>query len=360
MALGTPKIIIVGAGIIGASIAYHLGGRLAAVTVIDGGDEVPGATARSFAWINSWSGALEPYARLRYHSVLQYHRWQGSFGGELPLKLSGALIWKSRQEDTEKRVRDQATAGIDVRVLGQDDIYHAEPRLLNTPDCVAFAASEGALEPAETTRLLLQTAQNNHVKVMRPAKVETLLSEAGRITGVRVDGTDFGADIVILAAGTATVELAASVGITVPLEPSPGLLAHFRAPGRLLGRVVISPDLEVRQISDDVIVAAAAYIDDSEENGPDAVADRILAQIRTRFDGGENVELDRVQVGWRPMPVDGLPIVGFAPGVEGLYLAAMHSGITLAPAIGQFAAAEVLDDIEVDMLDFCRPGRFQT
>ena len=113
------------------------------------------------------------------------------------------------------------------------------------------------------------------------------------ITGVRIEWNRLqSADIVILAAGAGTAALAASVGVTVPLEPSPALLAHFRAPGRLIVyRVVINPDLEVRQISDDVIVAAAAYIDDSAENGPDAVARPYsFANQDQVFDGGENVQ----------------------------------------------------------------------
>jgi glycine/D-amino acid oxidase-like deaminating enzyme len=58
------------------------------------------------------------------------------------------------------------------------------------------------------------------------------------------------------------------------------------------------------------------------------------------------------------MPEDGMPVVGFAPDVPGLYLAAMHSGITLAPAVGRFAAMEILNDARVALLEPYRPARF--
>jgi glycine/D-amino acid oxidase-like deaminating enzyme len=65
-----------------------------------------------------------------------------------------------------------------------------------------------------------------------------------------------------------------------------------------------------------------------------------------------------VTVGVRPMPEDGMPVVGFAPELPGLYLATMHSGVTLAAAVGRFAATEILDGARIEMLEPYRPGRF--
>ena len=74
--------------------------------------------------------------------------------------------------------------------------------------------------------------------------------------------------------------------------------------------------------------------------------------------GAGALELAKVTVGLRPMPQDGMPVVGFAPEVRGLYIATMHSGITLAPAIGRFASMEILDGVQVEMLEPYRPERF--
>ena len=89
--------MIVGAGIVGASIAYHLARRGAPVTVIDSNEVAGGATAQSFAWINSWSSANEAYARLRHNALQDYHRLQQDLDGALPLSWSGALIWKAER-----------------------------------------------------------------------------------------------------------------------------------------------------------------------------------------------------------------------------------------------------------------------
>ena len=66
-----------------------------------------------------------------------------------------------------------------------------------------------------------------------------------------------------------------------------------------------------------------------------------------------------VPVGWRPMPLDGYPIMGFAPEAPNLYIALTHSGVTLAPALSQLAAMEICDGASADaVLGPYRPSRF--
>ena len=60
--------------------------------------------------------------------------------------------------------------------------------------------------------------------------------------------------------------------------------------------------------------------------------------------GAEDVTLGRYSIGYRPTPKDGLPIIGRIPGIARLYVTVMHSGITNAPAIGAYAAEEILAD----------------
>ena len=71
--------------------------------------------------------------------------------------------------------------------------------------------------------------------------------------------------------------------------------------------------------------------------------------------GIRGVAVERVTVGHRVMPVDEYPIVGFCDRCPNLYIAAMHSGVTLAPLIGQLAALEILDGARVSSLEPYRP-----
>jgi len=65
-----------------------------------------------------------------------------------------------------------------------------------------------------------------------------------------------------------------------------------------------------------------------------------------------------VPVGYRPMPRDGFPVLGYPEPVPNLYLALMHSGVTLAPLVGELAAMEIVDGAWVQLLDAYRPERF--
>jgi glycine/D-amino acid oxidase-like deaminating enzyme len=65
-------------------------------------------------------------------------------------------------------------------------------------------------------------------------------------------------------------------------------------------------------------------------------------------------------IGYRPMPQDGRPIVGFPSGRRDIYIIVMHSGITLGPLIGRFAALEILDGVRMEPLDQCRLERFRS
>jgi glycine/D-amino acid oxidase-like deaminating enzyme len=86
-------------------------------------------------------------------------------------------------------------------------------------------------------------------------------------------------------------------------------------------------------------------------------ADRVIGVARRYLPQIVDASVESVGVGWRPIPLDGLPVVGHPLSVPGIYLAAMHSGVTLAPIIGQLAAMEILDGIRAELLDDFRYER---
>ena len=110
--------------------------------------------------------------------------------------------------------------------------------------------------------------------------------------------------------------------------------------------MVHNGDFDLRQVAADRLAAAA----DSPE--------QTLAAVRFTFRGAADVELLSAQVGERPMPADGEPIVGPVAEVPGLYLAVMHSAVTLAPTMGRLIATELVDGTVQPELAGCRLDRF--
>ena len=123
---------------------------------------------------------------------------------------------------------------------------------------------------------------------------------------------------------------------------SPALLVRTKPHPKRLNGLVMSPAMQLRQTAEGRLVAAAGF-DGADPDADGAVAAAALFDaIKDMIASGASLSPDFHVVGCRPMPSDGFPAVGRADGLPGLYTAVMHSGITLAPAIGHFVADELL------------------
>ena len=166
------------------------------------------------------------------------------------------------------------------------------------------------------------------------------------------------ADVVVLASGVDTPRLAQMAGVIVPLKESPGLLAHSSPQASILDRVALAPGADIKQNPDGRIVTgvdfgASAVLDTSLETGVKLMknAERFIEKLK-------GVPVETVTLGHRVLPQDGFPIVGFPERRPNLYIAALHSGMTMGPIIGQLAAMEILDGVSVDLLTPYRLSRF--
>lgn len=345
----TPHVAIVGAGIVGATVAWHLVRRGARVTLLESGRPGAGLTARAFGWIGR---PLYP-GELRHQAPREWHRLEREIGARLGIDWCGSLTWTRDPADAERLVHEHAAAGEDVRLMDRDEFARREPNLIDPPPCALFAPGDGAIEAGRTTRAIAEAAAGEGANLRTGCAVTGLTAACGRVTGFHTADGTVDADVVVLAAGTASRTLAEGVGVPLGLEPSPAVRLDFRAPHRLVHTIITCPVAELRDGGPGALVAAEDY-----EADVDRLARRTLEAVRGFLRGGEHVELVRAEAGWRPMPTDEAPILGFAPQVEGLYVAAMHSAVTLAPLVGRLAATEILDEIAVTALEPFRPARF--
>jgi glycine/D-amino acid oxidase-like deaminating enzyme len=146
--------------------------------------------------------------------------------------------------------------------------------------------------------------------------------------------------------------------VTVPLKESAGLLAHSTPQARILDRVALAPGADIKQNLDGRIVTgldfgASASVDTSLEGGTKMLqnAERYLEKLK-------GVPVETMTLGHRVLPQDGFPIVGFPERRPNLYIAALHSGMTMYPVIGQLASMEILDGATGDLLAPYRLARF--
>jgi glycine/D-amino acid oxidase-like deaminating enzyme len=336
-----PQIVVVGAGIIGASIAWHLASAGTPVTVVDAGEAGGVATPNSFAWINASAGNPEPYFRLRIRAMAEWRRLAAAVP-DLPLDWCGGLCWDQPRPELEAYARQHGGWGYGIRRVERADALRIEPNLAAPPDFALHVAEEGAVEPRGAALALLADAERRGARFMARNSVTALVRRSGGVAGIDTTGGRLAADEVVLAAGAGTAALAAGVGIDLPMTTPPGLLVHSRPHAKLLNGLVMAPELHMRQTAEGRIVSATDF--GGSEPGADAEAEarEVFAQTKAMLRGADDLALDFHSTGYRPTPADGFPVIGRAKGCAGLYLAVMHSGITLAPAVGRFAAEEIL------------------
>lgn len=350
------QIIVIGGGVIGASIAWHLAKAGARVTVFCG-ERGGVATPNSFAWINANWGNPEPYFRLRMAAMAGWRRLAARVPGVNP-EWCGSICYDLPPEGLEKFAAEHSAWGYDLERIERDEILRLEPAIKHAPDWALKISNEGMVEPRPVALALLADAERLGATVREGAEISALSVRNGSVVGVVTPNGATEADEVILAAGAETAALAATAGINVPMNSSPGLIIDTKPAPRMLNHIVVAPEMEMRQAPDGRIIASTSFNGTDPGVDPAATARRVFDDMCSRLVEGDQLELEGYRIGYRPIPEDGFSIVGRAEGVPGLYIAVTHSGITLAPAIGEFAAKEVLDGAEEPLLAPYRLSRF--
>jgi glycine/D-amino acid oxidase-like deaminating enzyme len=120
----------------------------------------------------------------------------------------------------------------------------------------------------------------------------------------------------------------------------------------------MAAELHMRQTPEGRLVAGSDFGGADPGDDPEATARGLFRRMASMLKDGARLDYDFHTVGYRPTPADGLPIIDSAPGVGGLTVAVMHSGITNAPAVGLFTAQEILKGKAVAELAPYRLARF--
>ena len=355
------RIVVAGGGVIGANIAYQLSRRGTAVTLLERNKPAMGATANSFAWLNAKKRPRD-YFNLSQLGLLAWREIDREFGGRLPVKWGGGIEWRTDAEQAPM-MRDQIRSfqawGYDVHDIDAAGIKAIEPNLTTGPVSVAgHWRDEGHADPVGVTQVILDQAVRQGVTVHFPAEVTGLDIRDGRLRAVRSSRGDIETDVLVIACGNDTPRVAAMANVVVPMQgDSPGVLAHVVPQKRVVERVVLSPVGNIKQKPDGRIVVGSDF-GQATDNSREA-AKAILSKASAVVPGLDTMEIEKVTLGYRPIPRDGRPIVGFPAGRSDVYIAVMHSGMTLGPLVGRLAAIEILDGVSVDPLAQYRLERFK-
>ncbi|MEY1555652.1 NAD(P)/FAD-dependent oxidoreductase [Yoonia sp. R2331] len=346
-------IVIVGAGLIGAALAYRLSAAGAKVTIVDMAGPAAGASGTSFGWINASFYKDAEHYRLRAAGIAAHQRLH-------QILTTGAYTWQpalwyEEQGDALTKMADDLRAlDYPVSQFDQAQIADLEPNIV-APDAGLCFAAEGVVDAAALTRDLFAAAQANGARAVLGVTVQAVHRTAGKVTGVTTHQGVIHADQVVVAAGTGAADL-----IGLPMLTRPGLLMKTNALPPVLAHILVSPAGEVKQDAEGRLVMPTAIghqADDSTQlaQTPVLAADAALARLQAMIPQ-HDLCWTEVALAYRPVPQDGLPVIG---AVEpGLYACVMHSGVTLAAISAEYATQELLHGDMVNALGPYRPTRF--
>lgn len=340
------KIVVVGAGITGASIALHLAQLEFDVTIIEQNEPASGATGSAFGWITGAVGDDAPDVLLRRAALADWHRLEEQIP-ELQINWSGSLKYGATS---------QACLS-DEHLLYRARIASLEPALKVPPSEARYAAKDGAIDASEATRILLSKACGMGVVLQSQTTVTGICLTKGKVTGVLTSQGKREADCVVLACGTGISALTELIGTPVPILASPAVLLRFAAPQCAVKTILSGDDIEVRLAGNGNLLAAEDY----PENG--GVSETVMAAdtaVKNRISGAESASLIQYSVGERPFPQDGYPILGFTDESRSVYIAAMHPAVTCAATIGRLVSEELRDGKHDKIPKNYRPSRFIT
>ena len=355
----TADVIVVGAGVQGASLAFHLARRGAQVLVVERESVAAGATGRSSGFVRMHYD-LESDVRLAWASLPYFQSWQDRVGaGDCGFVRTGFMqvMPAALADRVRANVEMQQGIGVDTRIADPSEIARLLPGALT--DDIGIAAYEpesGYADPSGTAAGFLAAARMHGARLVQGCRVSAVAVDGDTVVGIETDRGRFDAPAVAVVAGAWAADLAHTVGLDVPVEPWRHDTAFFGLPA---GR---SPDFpividELNQVyfrpegRDMMLVGLEAGnvvggspdrpLTTPRQASVEDMVTRVCARIPWMADG----TLRTAHGGQDGITTaDQRPILGRA-GPDGFYLACGFSGtgFKTAPAVGACLSELILD-----------------
>lgn len=349
-------VLVIGGGVIGSSIAYHVArqGRRALVVERAEPAEEPAASWASAGGVRR-QGRDPAEAALAREAIARWPTLADELGAELGYRQGGQLLLAESDVEAEQVAafvaRQQAMGFADVRLVDRDEARALAPGLSEHVVAGSYSPADGQADSRRTTGAFADAARRLGAIYWTGTECRALVADGGRVVGARTTRGDVLAGETVLAAGVWSDDLAAGVGLRLPMRAHAlqMLLSTPAAPG-LLRPVIgaVSRPLSLKQRDDGAFLLGGGWLGDvapdrrsytlreTSQRGNWATARELLPAL-----GAERMAA--AWCGLEAISFDGIPFVGRVPGLEGLALACGFSGhgFAIAPAVGR-AVADLL------------------
>lgn len=373
----TADVVVIGGGVIGCSIAYHLAHRgVRQVTVLEKSFLASGATGKSSACVRQHYSTPET-CRMVLESLRFFETFEERTGGRPAsfVRVGYLLGVDDRlRAPMEASVALQQSIGIKTRLVTPEEIREIEPRL-RVDDFVAgcYEPESGYADPAQTTSGLAAAARERGARILEQIEVLGILTARGRVTGVRTSGGEIQTPVVVNAAGIWGDRVGRMAGLEIPITVCRHKISFFARPPHAAGPHPLVYDF-VKNIYTRPETGGLTLVGplDAEEVNDRVDPDRYnegvtfeetadaMERAAHRFPVMEQGEVARGYAGCFDVTPDWHPVLDHSP-VGGFYIAVGFSGhgFKLSPAVGAMMARLVIDGkTPGDDVDAFRLSRF--
>ncbi len=373
----TADVVVIGAGVQGASLAFHLARRGASVVVVERASVAAGATGRSSGFVRMHYD-VEAESRLAWASLPWFREWADRVGeGSCDFVHTGfvQLVPPDLVAALRANVAMHRRVGIDAQLIDAAEVARLLPGVVTDDVEVAgYEPLSGYADPTATASGFLAAARRAGARYLGGTRASVVV-ESDRVVAVTTDKGRITTPVAVDAAGAWAAEVAATAGVEVPVEAWRHDTAYFGLPDGRDARfpIVIDQAHEVyfRPEGRDMMLVGlesgntiGGSPDRPQEEMSGATLDAMVDAICARLPWMEAGTLRTAHGGQDGITPDQHAILGQA-GPDGFYLDCGHSGtgFKTAPAVGLCLAELILDgaartvDISPFALDRFAAGR---
>ncbi|MEV4109043.1 FAD-binding oxidoreductase [Nonomuraea sp. NPDC049695] len=354
------RVIVLGAGVLGASVAYHLAVAGVQVVVIEAGGPAAGTSSATFSMDVTHLKTPRTYYELNRAGAALHATLAEELGGTSWRHPMPAIQWGD-SEESQRGLRERAVRlrswGHPCRIADPSELRELAPAV----DPAACTASELVVHDQSAwydaplfVQRLLDRAATLGADIRYGLRANALIRRGDTVTGVETGTRRWEADWVVNCTGPDADRVAALAGTDLPMNRIPGLVGESTpVPELRLDAILATPEVDLRPAPGDRICSISWPVDALlPAQSDDALAERLHAGGQRVLPALRTARLAGVRLGVRPVPADGLPLAGTHPGAPGLYHLVTHSGVNLAPELGRLAAQEIVNGEGPDLAEY--------
>ncbi|MBS4021000.1 MAG: FAD-binding oxidoreductase [Dethiobacter sp.] len=362
------EIVVIGGGVIGASIAYQLAKRGRSVALVERGDLAFGASGACDQDIILQSKNPGLHLQLALESANIYETLEPELQQPIEYKKTGGMIIIETPEEMEVMrgfVKGQRETGLMVEILDREEAGKLQRGLAGHIVGATYSPQDAHVNPIKLTLAFAAAAVKRGTELLLHTEVTGIKQKGGIVKGVKTTSGHIDCEIIINATGAWAPFVGHMIGLEIPIWPRRGqIVVTEEVPPYVMGDILsaryivakYNPDM-IKDCEDPGIKMGVGLSLSQTKKGNIFIGatrefvgynshvtreglKEILKYTTRLMPGLKDINMIRSFAGLRPYTPDGLPIIGPVKGLEGFFIAAGHEGdgIALSPVTGRIVA----------------------